>query len=116
MQLKIVARNIDLSPRLRGLVERRLRFALGRFGTRLKGVVVCLRDSNGPRGGLGDQCRIEAKLHPRGRVHVEVTEMGIEKAVSAAADLIARRVRRGLDRRLEGRRCDHHHLAPLPEA
>ncbi len=58
MQLKIVARNIDLSPSLRALVERRLRFALGRFGTRLKHVVVCLRDLNGPRGGLGDQYRI----------------------------------------------------------
>ncbi len=116
MQLKIVARNIDLSPSLRALVERRLRFALGRFGTRLRRVVVCLRDLNGPRGGLGDQCRIEARLHPKGLVHAEVTERGIEKAVSAAADLIARRVRRGLDRRLEGRGNYHRHMAPLPEA
>ncbi len=116
MQLQIVARNIGLSPSLRMLVERRIRFALGRFETRLDRVVVCLRDLNGPRGGLGDQCRIEARLHPKGRVHVEVTESGIEKAVSAATDLIARRVRRGLDRRLEGRRRDERRMPPLLEA
>ncbi len=116
MQLKIVARNIDMSPSLRALVERRLRFALGRFGTRLKRVVVCLRDLNGPRGGLGNQCRVEARLHPKGLVHAEVTETGIEKAVSAAADLIARRVRRGLDRRLQWRKRVPRHMAPLPES
>ncbi len=116
MQLQIVARNIGLSPSLRMLVERRVRFALGRFETRLDRVVVCLRELKGSRGGLGDQCRIDARLHPRGRVHVEVTERGIEKAVSAATDLISRRVRRGLDRRLEGRRRDEHRLTPLPEA
>ncbi len=115
-QLQIVARKIVLSPSPRTLVERRVRFALGRFEARLNRVVVCLRDLNGPQGGLVDQCRIEARLHPRGRVHVEVTESGIEKAVSAASDLISRQVRRGLDRKLEGRRRGERRMVPLLEA
>jgi hypothetical protein len=33
-------------------IERRLRFALARFGSRVERVIVFLHDRNGPRGGI----------------------------------------------------------------
>lgn len=44
--------NRQRSDALRQYVERRLRFALGRFAHRLDQLQVRLEDVNGPRGGL----------------------------------------------------------------
>ena len=39
-------------------IERRLRFALDRFGDRIARVFVFLHDRNGPRGGIDKICRV----------------------------------------------------------
>jgi putative sigma-54 modulation protein len=100
MQIQIVARNLELTATQREVVERRLGFALGRFGARIRRVEVVLTDENGPRGGVDTTCRIAARIAPRGEVHAEVTDTGIEVAVSRAAQRISRRV----STELEGRR------------
>ena len=46
MQLRIITRNVDLTPALRQFVERRLGFALGRFAPRVGHLLVRLTDVN----------------------------------------------------------------------
>ena len=103
MRLMIYARKVTLSQTLRDHVERRLRFALGRFGNRIDRVTVRLEDLNGPRGGVDKRCRIEACVVRSGKLQVEVTDAEIEPAVDRAADRIARRVKDDLDRTREKR-------------
>ena len=91
MQIQIVARNLELTDAQRVIVERRLRFALGGFGPRIRRVEVILGDENGLRGGAGTICRIVARIVPRGMVRAEVTDVGVEVAVSRAAKRITRR-------------------------
>ena len=103
MRLTIHARKVALNATLRSRVERRLGFALGRFGNRIDRVTVRLEDLNGPRGGVDQRCRIEACLVRSGKLLVEVVDAEIEAAVDRAADRMARRVRTTLDRRRETR-------------
>ena len=103
MRMMIHARKITLPQTLRDHVERRLNFALGRFGNRIDRVTVWLEDLNGPRGGIDKCCRIEACLPRSGKLQVEVTDAEIEPAVARAADRIARRVKDDLDRMREKR-------------
>lgn len=99
MKLQIVARNLEMMTSQREIVERRLGFALGRFENRVGRVSVRFTDVNGPRGGVDTMCRIVAMIVPRGEVHVEVTDVGVEAAVSRAAARISRRVSTKLERR-----------------
>ena len=99
MQLQIVARNLELTTSQREIVERRLGFALGRFGDRVRRVSVRFTDENGPRGGVDTTCRIVATIVPRGEVRVEVADVGVEAAASRAAERISRRVSTELERR-----------------
>ncbi len=99
MQIQIVARNLELTASQREIVDRRLRFALGRFGARVRHVEVLLSDVNGPRGGIDTTCRIAVGIVPRGEVRAEVTDVGIGVAVSRAAQRISRSMSTELERR-----------------
>ena len=56
-------------------MERRLDFALGRFGGRISQVTVGLEDLNGPRGGADKRCRLAVRLVPSGKVTIEETKV-----------------------------------------
>ncbi len=99
MKIQIVARNLELTSSQRELIERRIGFALGRFGRRIDRVAVRFADVNGPRGGVDTRCQIMAGIVPKGQVRVEVTDVGIEVAISRAADRLSRRVSSELERR-----------------
>jgi ribosome-associated translation inhibitor RaiA len=92
---------IEVDPGLGGLVERRLSFALSRFGGRVRAVAVSLVDMNGPRGGIDKKCSMQARLAPRGSVRVEDTDSELPAAVDRAATRLARAVVRALERRRE---------------
>jgi ribosomal subunit interface protein len=106
MAFELRVRNGEITLELREHVERRLGFALGRFGGRVGRVTVSLEDLNGPRGGLDQHCRIEVGLVPSGKVMAEATGVEVIAAVNRAAERIARRVRNDLERRrVTRRRC-----------
>lgn len=104
MQIEIRALNESLRPSQRTLVERRLSYALSRFGNKVRRVLVRLEDMNGPRGGLDKRCQIEVRLQGRGTLVAEVSDTEIEPAVSRAADRIARRMRDALTTRRDSRK------------
>lgn len=97
MQLEVRAHGVELDPSLRSHIDRRLRFALTRFGRRLRRVNVLLRDVNGPRGGVDILCQIRIGLHPRGDVVIRGEGSDPFAAVSRAAQ----RASRGVTRRFE---------------
>ena len=98
MQIQIRARHVAVTEALHAHVERRLGFALARFGARIGRVLVRFSDPNGHRGGVDKRCQIDVGLRPSGRVRGEDTDADLGVAVNRAADRVARAVARVLER------------------
>jgi len=99
MKLDIRGRQMQVTPAMRRHTERRLRFALGRFGTRLDRVTVRLFDVNGPRGGTDKWCRISVGLPATATVVVEDGDSDLYAAIDRAAERVGRMVGRRVQRR-----------------
>ena len=99
MLVDIRARHGRLSRSLEERLERRLWFALAKFGGRIRRISAFLEDINGPRGGEDQRCRIEVSLVPSGSIMAEATDAEVASAVGRAAERVARRVKDALDRK-----------------
>ena len=98
MWLNISGQALTVDATVREHVERRLGFALGRFGEHVGRVSVRLADVNGPRGGEDKLCRIVVEVLGHGRVVVEDADHDLTVAIDRAADRVGQAVRRKLDR------------------
>lgn len=87
-------------------IERRLRFALARFGSRVERVIVFLQDRNGPRGGIDKVCRILAKVQGCGAIMATVVDSDWTAAVDRATTRIGHTVSRQVGR-LRDRQTGH---------
>lgn len=85
-------------------IDRRLRFALARFGPRIARVVVSLDDVNGPRGGIDKACRIVVRLKNGGDVVASVEDVDWEVAIDRATTRIGHTVARDVSRMRAPRR------------
>lgn len=101
MLIDIEDRDVTLDGGTLDWIERRLRFALGRFGRQIRRVQVILGDINGHRGGTDKQCRMRLLLVPKGEVVVEDTAESVEAVIAHSADRAARSVARWLVRQRE---------------
>jgi putative sigma-54 modulation protein len=79
-------------------IERRLRFALSRFGSRIGKVSVFLQDRNGPKGGVDKLCRILVKTQGCGVVVAAVADSDWMAAVDRATTRIGQAVSRQVER------------------
>ena len=95
MRLEIRISNAGMVELLRRYIDRRLQFAVGRFGERVGNVSVRLYESG---RGSEAKCRISAGLHPVGTIAVEVRDPDLFSAMDRAAGRLNRRVGRELDR------------------
>lgn len=110
MRIHLRSRRFELTDALRAYAERRLLFALSRFGGRVLSVMLRFDDVNGPRGGVDKRCRIIAHLSPPwGDVRVEELDGDLYAAISRAADRLARAVAREAERRQEVRTYPEGH-------
>lgn len=86
-------------------IERRLRFALSRFGSRIGKVFVFLHDQNGPKGGIDKLCRILVKTRGCGVVVATVADSdwvaAVDRATTRIGQSVARQVDRARDRHSE---------------
>lgn len=98
MRIRVRGGGLELTDALRDHVERRLLFALGRFGRRVAAVSVRIEDVNGPRGGADKRCLMAVRLNPRGEVVVEKTDSDLYAAVDRAAGRLGEGVARDLAR------------------
>jgi len=99
MKIEIRDLNKRIDAAQRESIERRLFYALGRFGHRIRRVLLRLEDLNGPRGGWDQRCHIELRMTGRSMLVVDVCDSALEPAVNRAADRMARRVRDELSMR-----------------
>jgi len=97
MWLNITGQGLTVDAAVREHVERRMGFALGRFGDRIGRVVVHLTDVNGPRGGEDKRCRVVVEVLGYARVVVEDTDRDVQVAIERMADRVGQAVRRKLD-------------------
>ena len=58
MQVEVRGKGLHVTAVLSTYIQRRLGFALGRFGRRVERVLVRVEDTNGPKGGIDKQCRV----------------------------------------------------------
>jgi putative sigma-54 modulation protein len=108
MRLELRARGIQASARLRRQIEERVRFALRRFGDRVRRVRVHLWDVNGPRGGEDIRVRILATVAgPGAGAHLVIQERHTRPlgAVGLACERVAHTLARRLGR-IRARRRD----------
>ena len=100
MQIRIRGRKVRVTKVLRAHVERRLGFALGRFGEHVGRVVVHLSKSEERLDREEKRCRIAVAL--RRHVRVQETDADLFAAVDRAADRAARSVAHAIEREHEG--------------
>lgn len=104
MKINITSQGFVLTEALRAQAERRVRFALGAAGGRVRNVVMRLADENGPRGGVDKRCTIRANLTGGPPVVIAHQEADLYVAIDRAADRAARAVSRRLERSTDRRR------------
>ncbi|MFN8641091.1 MAG: HPF/RaiA family ribosome-associated protein [Candidatus Binatia bacterium] len=103
MRIDVRGRHLDDTIDLQQHVERRLRFALGRFTGAVGRVTVRVEDVNGPRGGVDKRCRLVVALAPRGELIIEDEDADVQTLVDRSADRAGRAVERHLGRRRPNR-------------
>ncbi len=97
MQVEIRGKGLHVTDVLSTYIQRRLAFALGRFGRRVERVSVRVEDTNGPKGGIDKQCRV-AVVVPHSRVAVieargSNIRLTIKRAIAKASRYIAGRLK-----------------------
>jgi putative sigma-54 modulation protein len=96
VKIQIRERNVEVSENLRTHVERRLGFALARFGQRVARVIVRLSDADG-EPGANLRCQIHVGLRSRS-ARVDHTDADLFTAVDRAVERVSRSVARVLER------------------
>jgi putative sigma-54 modulation protein len=99
MQLAMRSNGADLVEGFNSYVERRLRFALGRFGGRVGHVTVRV-DAD---GRSASRCRISAEVLPFGHIEVEESDPDLFIAIDRATGRIGRLFGRKLERARDAR-------------
>ena len=98
MSISIVDRDNLLDDELRPLAERRLRFALSRFDTRITCLELVVSDENGPRGEIDKSARVSVSLSRASDVVVFEQDSDLAQCVSRVADKAGRAVARAIER------------------
>ena len=90
LRIDVVAAGFEVSGDLRRSVERRLLYALSRFGAGVERVAVRLSDEANPLGGFDRRCRMRAWLRRAEAVQVETMDGSL--AIPRAVERLAERV------------------------
>lgn len=101
MKLSLRTAGFSLPAAVHALVERRVHFALTRFGDSIESVACSVSDVNGPRGGCDKLVRLKVKPSSGRLVVVENTDANVLRALDLALDSVARGVARELRRARE---------------
>lgn len=99
MQVAIHINDADLGKAIKSYVDRRLRFALGRFGGHVGQIAVRI----GGNGPSESRCRISTEVLPFGRVAVEESDPDLFAAIDRATGRIGRLFGRELERARDAR-------------
>lgn len=98
MEVDIRIKDIDLADAVRTYAARRIRFALGRFASRIGKVVVRISDTNGERGGVDKCCHIGAEVLPAGKMVLQQIDADLFTAIDRATERAGQALRRNIQR------------------
>jgi len=90
---------VEIDDDDRSYIQRKLGMKLGKFASSIERVSVRMEDTNGPRGGIDQICRIKVVLSGLPSVIVEIRDASLEAAIDGALAGAERAVRRALKRR-----------------
>jgi len=98
MEVDIRGKGLYVTRVLSTYIQRRLVFALGRFGRRIERVSVRIEDMNGPKRGIDKLCRVVVVV-PHSATAVTQARgsnirVAIDRAVAKASRYIAERLKR----------------------
>jgi ribosome-associated translation inhibitor RaiA len=101
MRLSVSGDRLKVTTGLREYIDRRLYFALGRFGPALDHVIVRVGNLNGARGGIDKHCQIMVKLRASGSnpIAIDDQDQDLRAAVARASDRAGRTVARAIERK-----------------
>ena len=99
MRLMIRSLSEKLPETIRETIDRQFQFALSRFEPRIDSVQLTLRDNNGPRGGMDQECRVLVHLNDGTDIAVSEVQTSLLAAVARVADRVAYAVMRRLERK-----------------
>ncbi len=92
MQVEIRGKGFRVTDVLSTYIQRRLGFALGRFGRRVQRVLVRVEDVNGPKGGIDKQCRVAVLVRHSTTAVMEGKAANIHVAINRAVGKTSRYV------------------------
>lgn len=98
MKTQIVDRDNCLNAASTAFADRRLRFALSRFDSKIVSAVLTVEDNNGPRGGIDKKCQLLIKMHRGQDVVISDMDHDLKCCLSRVADRAGRTVARRLCR------------------
>lgn len=99
MQLELIIRNADLATILRNYADRRLRFAVSRFGDHVGRVLVTISESVDVDQNILRSCHISVDLKPFGQVIALESDPDLYEAIDRATGRVGRLVALHLGRR-----------------
>lgn len=114
MKIEMRGHGMELSRELREHVEQRFRYALDRFGERLRRVRVLLEDVNGPRGGEDVHCTIRVTVQGQPELVLREVQDDPFAAIARAADRVSHAIARRLERLHRRRRGRDRRVAVDP--
>jgi putative sigma-54 modulation protein len=98
MRITNYQNDADITAAFKSYVERRLHFALGRYGDRV-GTIAVRIVADGPSA----RCRVSADIRPFGRVSVDESDVDMFTAIDRATGRIGRVFGRELERARDAR-------------
>ena len=107
MNWELHTNGFELEREMRDEIERRLTFALSRFGTSVSKAVVYLTDQNGPKGGADKFCQVVVRLRGLGEVIAKVIDVDWRIGIDRLTTRIGHNVGRTLKRKREFVRKPH---------
>lgn len=103
MRIDVRCKGLEIGAALRGYVERRVEFALGRRADQLERVQIWLEDVNGPKGGADKRCRVKLTGKGLGARVIEASGSDLGAVVYEALERAAHAAGRALAREHEHR-------------
>lgn len=90
MHVELRIKNTDLSAVLKTYTDRRLRFALSRFGGRVRSVVVVISEIRDVAHGILKRCHINVEIKPFGQVAAREEDPNLYTAIDRAVGRVGR--------------------------
>ncbi|MBN8628044.1 MAG: hypothetical protein J0M17_21400 [Planctomycetes bacterium] len=98
MSVNIFADRLQLTDEVRSYFERRLLFAVSRFGAKIQSIDAALIDVNGEAaGGFDKRCRIVVKVAGVGRLVVQDDDAEIHPLIDRTTERLGRLIGRRID-------------------